>query len=213
MNDTTESWQMYVPQAYKAPDPGSIIKAHAFGQIVTTSNGMPYATSVPMYLEDSADGGQLLFGHMARHNPQAATLTAGMKALATFHGPNTYISASWYKDQPSVPTWNYVAAQVRGTLTPVDDDDEQLAIMTKTIAHSEARTGSGWVMKDAPEGKVEVLLPHIRSFRLRVERIDGVTKLSQKNPPADQDRVISALESLGGVQEMQIASLMRALRT
>jgi transcriptional regulator len=211
MTDIASSWRMFVPQSYRASDPEAIISHHAFGQIVTAYNGMPYATSVPMYLEDGPMGERILFGHMARDNPQAATLMSGMKALATFHGPNTYISASWYKDQPTVPTWNYVAAQVRGTLTPIDDDEKQLAIMRKTIDRSEARTGTSWLMKDAPAGKIDSLLPRIRSFQITVERIDGVTKLSQKHPPADRERVIAALEALPGVAEAQIAALMRNL--
>jgi transcriptional regulator len=212
MTSENPPWDMYIPKAYRADDPVAIIAEHPFGQLVTSSDGLPYATAIPMYLDVAPDGSTELIGHMARHNPHAATLQAGQNALAIFNGPNAYISASWYAERPTVPTWNYVAAQVRGVLTPVDDDDAQLAIMRTTIAESEADSGSSWLIEHAPDGKVETLLPHIRSFRIAITRMDAVSKLSQTHPAGDQQRVVQALEMRGGVQDREIARLMRGLR-
>jgi hypothetical protein len=44
-------------------------------------------------------------------------------------------------------------------------------------------------------GRVAFLLPLIFSFRIRVERIEGVTKLNQTHPPGDRMRVATALQS------------------
>lgn len=213
MTNETTPWEMFVPKAYMAPDPLAVIADYPFGQIITSSDNLPYATSVPMYLVEGPDGERQLIGHMARHNPHAATLSAGQKAVATFNGPNTYVSASWYEDQPTVPTWNYIAAQVRGTLTPVDDADEQMEIMRVTIAQSEAGSGTTWLLEHAPDGKVDSLAPRIRSFRIVVTHIDAVTKLSQTHPVADQERVVKALEQRGSVQGIEIARHMRGLWT
>lgn len=214
MTNIHDTWKMYIPKPYMAPEPVSIVHAYPFGQLVTTRDDLPFATSAPMYLQETPSGEMQLIGHMARHNPHAATLHSGQKALAIFHGPDTYVSASWYRDQRTVRTWNYIAAQVRGVLEPVDDDEDQLDIMRVTIAQSEAiGDGNAWKLEDAPEGKVETLLPHIRSFRISVTRIDAVTKLSQTQSVADQDRVISALEKRGSIQDREIARNMRAYRT
>ncbi|HCX09582.1 MAG TPA: hypothetical protein DHU81_04330, partial [Hyphomonas sp.] len=121
------------------------------------------------------------------------------------------ISASWYKDQPTVPTWNYIAAQVRGTLHPIDDAEAQLEIMRTTIAQSEAASQSAWRMEHAPNGKVDSLVPRIRSFRITISNIDAVTKLSQTHPLADQKRVVDALETHSNVQDQEIARHMRNL--
>lgn len=213
MTNIHDTWRMYIPKPYMAPEPVSIVHEYPFGQLVTTHDDLPFATSAPMYLQEAPSGEMQLIGHMARHNPHAATLTSGQKALAIFHGPDTYVSASWYRDQRTVPTWNYIAAQVRGVLEPVDDDEEQLDIMRITIARSEAvNRGTAWALEDAPDGKVESLLPHIRSFRISVTRIDAVTKLSQTQSIADQDRVISALEERGAIQDREVARNMRAFR-
>lgn len=211
MPNQSAPWEMYIPKAYRSDDPKSVIAQYPFGQLVSSSDGFPYATAVPMYIVESADDQVELVGHMARHNPHAGTLTAGQSALAIFNGPNTYISASWYEERPTVPTWNYVAAQVRGVLTPVDDDAEQLAIMRTTISRSETDSHTNWIMEHAPDGKVETLLPHIRSFRIAISRMDAVTKLSQTHPVGDQKRVITALEAGGEVQAQEIARFMRDL--
>ncbi|HAE94030.1 MAG TPA: FMN-binding negative transcriptional regulator [Hyphomonas atlantica] len=211
MPNESSSWNMYIPKAYRSDDPASIIDRFPFGQLVTSHEGFPYATAVPMYLDVQPDGTTQLVGHLARHNPHAGTLAKGQPALAIFTGPNAYISASWYEERPTVPTWNYIAAQVRGVLTPVDDDDEQLSIMRTTIRRSETDSSSNWMMEHAPDGKVETLLPHIRSFRIAISQMDAVTKLSQTHPVGDQTRVADALEARGKVADLEIARYMRDL--
>ncbi|MBU0826157.1 MAG: FMN-binding negative transcriptional regulator [Alphaproteobacteria bacterium] len=204
--------RMFVPDHYRAPDPRALVARYPFAQLVSAArDGSPFATSVPIYFASDAPDETMLVGHLARANPHADVLDEGQAALAIFAGPHAYISSSWYVERPTVPTWNYMTAQVRGRLTPVDDDEEQLAIMRRTIVMSEAYNGSDWTMADAPEGKVEFLLPMIRSFRIEVERIDGVTKLSQTHPPGDRQRVIAALRARGAPEDIQIADRMGEL--
>ena len=58
-----------------------------------------------------------------------------------------------------------------------------------------------------------MLLPMIRSFRLEIERLEGVTKLSQKQPLADRLHVIEQLRAQGGGDSMAIAALMAGIST
>ena len=48
-------------------------------------------------------------------------------ALAIFHGPQAYISPSWYQSTRehgrTVPTWNYTAVHMSGPVTFHRDDD------------------------------------------------------------------------------------------
>lgn len=204
--------RMFVPEHYRARDPRALVSQYPFAQLVSAADdGSPFATSVPIYFASDAPGEMMLVGHLARANPHAALLTDGQAALAIFAGPHAYISPSWYVERPTVPTWDYMTAQVRGRLTPIDDDEEQLAIMRRTIAMSEGYNGSAWRMEDAPEGRVEFLLPMIRSFRIAIERIDGVTKLNQTHPPGDRQRVVAALRRRGTADDLQIADLMADL--
>jgi transcriptional regulator len=58
---------------------------------------------------------------------------------------------------------------------------------------------------------VDVLLPYIRSFRIQVETIEGVTKLSQTHPPEDRRRVRDALLAEGDPGGVEIAKLMERM--
>lgn len=153
-----------------------------------------------------------MIGHMARRNPHSAALTDGQAVLAVFNGPHTYISPRWYAEKPTVPTWDYISARVRGILQPIDDDASQLAILRRTIALMESHWADPWTMEGAPEGKVAELLPMIRSFRIHIKNIDGTTKLNQTHPSGDRQRVIDGLTAMPGLSEAHaIAALMRDL--
>jgi transcriptional regulator len=141
---------MFVPADFVETDLAwldRLLARDAFVTVVTTgSDGLPQVTLLPVvYQRDGED--ILIEGHWARPNPQAGH--AG-PALVLVHGPHGYVSPGWYPDnaarsgveQPKagpqdepqgggeykqgaarVPTWNYAAAELRGTLEPVTDPE------------------------------------------------------------------------------------------
>lgn len=201
--------RLYAPKAYIAEDPRQIVRDHPFALLITTGETGPWATSIPIYFETDDPAETRLIGHMARNNPHAQALRAGDTALAVFAGPHAYVSAGWYRERPTVPTWNYVTAHVRGTLDPIDDDETQLRLLDRVTEMVEQGHSSPWTMAQAPEGRVDALLPHIRSFRIEIDSVEGVTKLSQTHPAGDRARVIDALEARGWFGDQEIAALMR----
>jgi len=203
---------MFVPPLYKAEDPAGIVDAYPFALLVTGQGGDIHATATPIFFERD-DEQEFLVGHMARRNAHAQSLAVGQSALAVFWGPHAYISSRWYAAKPEVPTWNYVQAQARGVLEPIDDPAEQLAILKRTAQVLERRGEPPWTLDQAPEGRVEFLLPMIRSFRIRVTRLEGATKLSQGHPPVDRMRVIAGLLAEDDGAARDIARLMAALST
>lgn len=207
---TMEAQPLYAPAPYVAADPRSLVRRYPFALLVTCAPSGIFATQIPMFFETDTSENHLV-GHMARQNPQARAMTAGQAALAVFSGPHAYISASWYRERPTVPTWNYVSVQVRGTLDPIDGDEQQLAILRRTAAVLEGANVPPWSLEDAPPGRVDTLLPRIRSLRLSVERIDGVTKLSQAQPVGDRRRVIQKLLERGAEGDTEIAAWMAPL--
>jgi transcriptional regulator len=202
---------LYVPDAFAAPDPAAIVREFPFALLITTTAAGIFATSTAMFFESAGDDVSLV-GHMSRANPQAASFEAGQAALAIFTGPHAYVSASWYEARPSVPTWNYVAAHVRGTVEPIDSDTDQLEILRLTASCLEAGSADPWTLQKAPEGRVAFLLPRIRSFRLKVDTIQGVTKLNQIHPPSDRLRVMRKLLDRGDANSTAIARLMAHLQ-
>ncbi len=183
---------LFAPDAYVAADPVAIVRRYPFAQFITSGPTDLLATAIPLFFENHGDTTTMV-GHMARRNPQASVLETGRRALAIFAGPHAYISSRWYKDRPTVPTWNYVTAHVHGTIEPIDDDAAQRAILQLTARVMESDALTPWTLEQAPPGRVDQLMPKIRSLRLRVERIEGVTKLSQTQPAPDRVRVMEHL--------------------
>ena len=199
---------MFVPVPYAAKSPRSIVEAYPFGLLVTTDAHGFHATQTPIFFETDDPAEVRLVGHIARRNPQASGLAPGQPALVVFTGPHTYISGSWYLTKPEVPTWNYVSAQISGILEPLDEPEQNRAVLEKTAQKLNAYGEGNWAMGDAPAGRVEVLLPYIRSFRITAHSIEGAVKLSQTHPQDDRERVIARLRRRGHDGDAEIARLM-----
>ena len=86
----------------------------------------------------------VLRAHLARANGQLADLRAmeqaGAPVLVLFQGAQAYVSPAWYATKAEtgkvVPTWNYLAVQVRGVPRVIDDADW-------LRAQAEAEAGAG----------------------------------------------------------------------
>ncbi len=87
---------MYVPPAFGRTDPAELfafVEAHSFALLVSTRDGAPFASHLPLLLDRAAGPHGTLVGHMARANPQWRDLD-GQPVLAVFSGPHAYVSPS-----------------------------------------------------------------------------------------------------------------------
>jgi transcriptional regulator len=102
----------------------AICRAGLATLVSLTADGL-IASHVPLLLEPEPAPYGTLIGHIARPNPQARGAIG--EALAIFHGPDGYITPSYYATKREtgkvVPTWNYVAIHAYGTLEFIDDPD------------------------------------------------------------------------------------------
>ncbi|MGQ2906030.1 MAG: FMN-binding negative transcriptional regulator [Neoaquamicrobium sediminum] len=196
---------MFVPSHYVAAEARSIINDYPLAMLFTSSDEELFSTASPVFFETLAKEEMTLVGHIARRNPQAAAMLSGQQALLVFMGPDAYVSGRWYAEKPQVPTWHYVSTQVRGILDPIDDKAGNIAVLRLTAERLE---GDGWRMEDAPEGRVEALVPHIRSFRIRAASIEGIERLGQTHPDGDQLRVIAGLTRRAKPDDLAIARMM-----
>lgn len=182
--------ELFVPEAYRAADACAIVGKYPFALLVSVNQAGLWATSTPIIFEGPDQ--RTLVGHLARRNAHATALETGDSVLAVFQGPHAYISPRWYSEKPEVPTWDYVATQVRGTIEPIDDPGKLRAILAATAAHLE-HGEDAWTLDSAPPGRVDMLLPLIRGFRIEISSISGANKLSQGHPPSDRLRVAEQL--------------------
>jgi transcriptional regulator len=192
--ETTKVPAMYLRPAFVETDLeriAALIAANSFGTLVTCGPQGMDASHVPFTVR--RDGEKLLLtAHLAAANAQCAALDGGT-ALAIFAGPHAYVSPSWYRTQPAVPTWDYAAVHVHGRLELVADETEVAAILKDLAEDDPGR----FALDALPEKFRAVMLKGIRAFRLHPTRIEAQWKMSQNRSPEDRLGVIGALRAAG----------------
>jgi transcriptional regulator len=77
-----------------------------FATLISVRNGDSVISHLPL-TPIKADGKTILIGHLARANDHWKILSQ-QSSTAIFHGPHTYITPKWYKDD-DIPTWKKLA--------------------------------------------------------------------------------------------------------
>jgi transcriptional regulator len=185
------------------------ISAIRFGTLVTVGPDGPIATHVPMFVDPLPEPRGSIFGHIARANGQWEKTNPDIPALATFVGPQAYISPSFYETKrltgKVVPTWQYLAVQARGTITFFHDRDRLHEIVRTSTQIQEARSGHPWAIEDAPLEYIDTMLKAIVGFRFEIAVLDGAWKFSQNKNEADLRGVIEGLQERGDAAVAKLA--------
>ena len=190
---------MYTPPAFREDDLAAVhgwMRAARLASLVTAGPDGLLATPLPLFLEPSEGEQGVLYGHVARANPQWRQ-PAGTEAMAIFMGPDAYISPSWYATKQIegkvVPTWNYVAVHAYGPAEFFEDADRLLQVVTKLTTIYEQPRAEPWAVSDAPATFVQAQLRGIVGLRLPITRLEGKRKMSQNRNAADRAGVASGL--------------------
>ncbi len=177
-----------------------------FGMILATTPDGPRVAHAPfVFLDEERIG-----FHLARGNGIAKHL-AGSEALLVVNGPDAYISPDWYGlDNNQVPTWNYLALELQGEVTRLDQDG-LIAQVEAVTAAQESRLSPkpAWTRDKMDAGHFEKMLGAIIGFELRITAWRGTAKLGQNKPESARIGAADALETLG---QRSVAHLMRTLR-
>ena len=182
-------------------------RARGFGVLSVNGPDGPLMAHVPFLLSDDGTTADL---HLARSN---AVIAAGLPAQAVLAviGPDAYISPDWYGVEDQVPTWNYIAVHLRGTLVQLPDDamDGHVNALSDTF---EARLAPKPVWKSSKmgDGVMDRMKRMILPFLLQITTVDGTWKLNQNKTAAARAGVIAALDAQGGAAA-DIAQAMRDL--
>jgi transcriptional regulator len=199
---------MYVPPHFAETDLTKLhdfIERHSFGLLASQLRGAPFVTHLPFLLDRTSGPHGALIGHMARANPHW-TEFAGQTVLAVFAGPHAYISPTWYESVNVVPTWNYTAVHVFGSVQLLDKDATR-DVVTRTVELYESSMPQPWTL-DLNSVFADRLLDQIVGFRIAIERIEGKMKLNQNHPVERREKVIHALRARGRADEVAVAELM-----
>lgn len=176
---------MYLPPQFTSTDretAAGLMRSHAFASLVSTDDsGFPFATHLPLHLEDR-DGRFVLLGHVAKPNPHWRYLQARPEALAMFMGPHAYLSPQVYPDLQRVPTWNYLAVHCKVRARLVEEPKAKDALLKKLIGDHEPAYAAQW--RGLGEEFQHKMLAGIVGFELDVLQWECKLKLNQHRPEA-----------------------------
>jgi transcriptional regulator len=202
---------MYQPRQFEENDPGvlhALMRANPLATLVMLLDGALEANHIPLLLAETSPA-TVLRGHVARANPLWRHASGEREVLAIFHGPQAYITPSWYATKAEhgkvVPTWNYAAVHVYGTLRAIDDPEWLRAQLESLTAHNEVAFAQPWKMSDAPRDYTEKLMAAIVGIELTVTRMAGKWKVSQNQPAENIAGIVNGLCSQG---EKEMAALV-----
>jgi transcriptional regulator len=208
-----ETTAMYLPPAFRVEDRAALealIRERPLATLVTNGADGPFASHLPMLLFAEAS---VLRGHLARANPHWRELD-GAAGLAIFHGPDAYVTPSWYPSKAEsgqvVPTWNYAVVHVRGRIATFDDPDRLLALVTALTDAREDRRAEPWRVADAPAEFVARQLKGIVGVELEIAGIAGKWKMSQNRAAPDRAGVAAGLRRDGDPASLAVADLVEA---
>ncbi|RAU48580.1 MULTISPECIES: FMN-binding negative transcriptional regulator [unclassified Pseudomonas] len=205
---------MYIPSHFKDDDLASLHRAmesSRLATVVTADAAGLQAIHVPLLLDRTQGPNGILFGHLAKANPQWKALASG-EALVIFQGADAYVSPSWYAAKTEhgkvVPTWNYTAVHAYGRAEVFTDPVRLLRLVSDLTDKHEANRAEPWAVSDAPADYITNMLSGIVGFAIPIERLEGKRKLNQNRSAEDIAGVSKGLANSQHPRDQEIARLM-----
>ncbi len=164
-----------------------------FGLLCGVDDGSVVTASVPfVWLDESRIG-----FHVARNNGIRRQL-AGAQVTLCVSGADSYISPDWYDMDDQVPTWNYIAVEIRGTVSAMDTP-ELIDLLDRLSDEFEGRLAPKrvWHREKMTPGRFENMIGSIEGFEITVATIEGVRKLSQNKSIGARTALADALRGAG----------------
>lgn len=155
-------------------------RARGFGVLALSTDGAPLLSHVPFLLNEDGSAAEL---HLVRSNPMVRALREPQPVRLAISGADSYVSPDWYALDDQVPTWNYVAVHLVGTLAPMPHS-ELPDLLERLSAHFEAQLlpKPPWTRGKMDNEAFTRMLRMILPYRLTIHDIQGTWKLSQNKP-------------------------------
>jgi transcriptional regulator len=200
---------MYIPKHYKVTDFDEIrefVLNNSFGTIVTTKQGKPIATHLPLELHKQEDD-YYITGHLAYANPQVETLKDdNEKVLVMYQGPHAYISSSWYKSE-NVPTWNYQSVHIYGTASIMNEQELQEDLKLLLQKYEQLRKNP--VLWENLSSQTKKQIKGIVGFKIKIQEVQAAYKLSQNRNEEDYQNIVDKLYEEKDLNSQQLAKVMK----
>jgi transcriptional regulator len=184
-----------------------LVQDRAFGQITLTGPDGLLASHIPVLL---APDETTLDMHLVRSNPILRLLDTPQDALLAVMGPDGYVSPDWYGADDQVPTWNYAAVQIRGTLEALDHATMHDMLDRQSAHFEDQLPKTPWTTAKMTPDVLEKMMRQIVPCRMTITDVQSTFKLNQNKPDDVRLRAADAMESSGiGMETATLAALMR----
>jgi transcriptional regulator len=197
---------MYLPEHFeetRVEELHRLIAEHPLGALVVNgANGLD-ANHLPFEVNPTAGAHGHLIAHVARANPVWREVKDGDEVLVIFRAADAYISPNWYptkhETHRQVPTWNYQAVHVHGTIAIRDDEKFVRGVVGRLTRTHESRTQPErpWKMSDSAKEYIDQALTAIVGIEIAISRIVGKWKLGQNKEERDRVGAAEALRQRG----------------
>ena len=183
-------------------------RTRAFGVLAVSTAEAPLISHVPLFLSEDGTSADL---HLVRSNPITRVLKSPQAARLAVSGPDGYVSPDWYGLADQVPTWNYVAVHLTGSLEQ-RPQDELLGLLDRQSAFYEARLlpKPPWHSDKMEPEALERMMRMIVPVRLSIETVEGTWKLSQNKPEPARTAVADQITTGFGAELDDLARMMRS---
>ena len=171
-----------------------LVREYPLATLIVSQAGQVDINHIPFVLDTENNDAFILRGHVPKTNPLVSSLESNAPCVAVFHGPNDYISPSWYaskkQNEKVVPTWNYSVVHLHGNIHLISDGswiNQQITDLTDMM---ESKRPVSWAVSDAPSTYINRLTEALVGIEIRVTKIDGKKKASQNQPENNQRSVL-----------------------
>jgi transcriptional regulator len=204
---------VYVPSKFALDDDEAwaiVSDAGAGMLVIATPSGLA-SVFVPVVVSENR---QTLTSHLAKANSWWKSVNDDTEVLALFLAASAYVTPSYYPsrfENPGVvPTWNYVAAEVRGRLTLHKEPGWKLNQVRSLTQQFERGRDPEWRVDDLDQKFREQQLKAIVGMEIEVISIEGKAKLSQNRAVIDHDSVRDNFAK-GSLGEQNVAQRMKSI--
>ena len=190
-----------------------LMRERPLATLVTLGAAGLTANHLPFELDSEPLPNGTLRCHVARANPVWRDYSLGTEALVIFHGPQVYISPSWYETKKQsgevVPTYNYAVVHAYGALRIIQERAWLRGLVTRLTERFESASAAPWQVSDAPEDYIDKQLGAIVGIEITITRLAGKWKVSQNRPALDRAGVVAALSETAGADSLAIAQMIK----
>lgn len=185
-------------------------RARAFGVLAISAEDGPHLSHIPFLLNEEATSADL---HLLRSNPIARLGAGPHVAKLIVSGPDSYVSPDWYGVPDQVPTWNYIAVHLTGTLEPLPQERMRDVLDRQSAAYeAQLLPKVPWTTPKMTPDVLDKMMRMIVPFRFTLTGVSGTWKLGQNKP--EEVRLAAAAEMAEhgiGSETAVIAAMMRDL--